>query len=207
MMRPTGNVEERLLGADFVRAAACLIVLFHHLAQRMTLMSHSQKILLLALIALAGCSKEATPPPPAAAPVSNIALVEPGAIDAPAVQADEFSGSFAPGGVAANYRATFSGGQIKSLQETRPAAGGERRGVYEFHGARLLKYDGAALGSADELQLEFSEQGKMLVARAGAGTASDEEISAIRDRAQSLRSHAVSQRAVRGHEKAGQPKN
>ena len=25
----------RLLGADFVRASACLIVLFHHLAQRM----------------------------------------------------------------------------------------------------------------------------------------------------------------------------
>jgi peptidoglycan/LPS O-acetylase OafA/YrhL len=28
-------IENRLLGADFVRATACLIVLFHHLAQRM----------------------------------------------------------------------------------------------------------------------------------------------------------------------------
>lgn len=29
-----GNQDARLLGADFVRASACLIVLFHHLAQR-----------------------------------------------------------------------------------------------------------------------------------------------------------------------------
>src|SRR6187399_3266653 len=28
--------ENRLLGADFVRAAACLTVLFHHLSQRMS---------------------------------------------------------------------------------------------------------------------------------------------------------------------------
>lgn len=28
--------ENRLLGADFIRAAACFIVLFHHLAQRMS---------------------------------------------------------------------------------------------------------------------------------------------------------------------------
>src|SRR6186713_1297834 len=28
--------DSRLLGADFVRAAACLTVLFHHLAQRMS---------------------------------------------------------------------------------------------------------------------------------------------------------------------------
>ena len=29
-------VDNRLAGADFVRAAACLMVLAHHLAQRMT---------------------------------------------------------------------------------------------------------------------------------------------------------------------------
>src|SRR5688572_21954674 len=29
-------IEERLLGADFVRAAACLTVLAHHLGQRMS---------------------------------------------------------------------------------------------------------------------------------------------------------------------------
>jgi hypothetical protein len=40
----------------------------------------------------------------------------------------------------------------------------------------------------------------VLVARAGDKDASPEEISAIRDRAQSLRSHAVAQFAVRGHE-------
>lgn len=32
--------DNRLLGADFVRAAACLTVLFHHLAQRMSWQDH-----------------------------------------------------------------------------------------------------------------------------------------------------------------------
>ena len=34
--RPGEMTENRLLGADFARAAACLIVLFHHLAQRLS---------------------------------------------------------------------------------------------------------------------------------------------------------------------------
>lgn len=36
LRRRPGLTETRLLGADFVRAAACLTVLFHHLAQRMS---------------------------------------------------------------------------------------------------------------------------------------------------------------------------
>ncbi len=156
-----------------------------------------EKIFLVtALIAFAGCSKEAAAP---AAAVSNpTPLVAQSAVDSPATKSDELRSSFAPGGIAATYRATFNGDQIKALHETRTAD--QRKGDYEFLGARLMKYSGAALGSANILQLEFNEQGKVLVARAGADTASDEEIIAIRDRAQSLRSHAVAQRAIRGHD-------
>lgn len=145
-------------------------------------------------LAIVGCSKP---------PASSTPLVEQSAADQKAVGLDEFSGSFAPGGIHASYRATFSEGQIKTLEETRDATatGASSRGNYEFQGARLLKYQGAALGSTDELQLEFDPQGRVLVARAGEKDASPEEISAIRDRAQSLRSHAVAHYSVRGHEK------
>lgn len=154
-----------------------------------------------ALLTLGGCSKEAAAP--MTAPSNSTALVEQSAIDAPAVKAEELRASFAPGGIAATYRATFRDTQVKTIQETRQAAAGdaERSGEYEFYGARLIKYHGAALGSAETLQLEFDEQGKVLVARAGSNTASNEEITRIRDRAQSLRSHAAAQRAVRGHDR------
>ena len=64
-----------------------------------------------------------------------------------------------------------------------------------------MKYHGAALDSNDTIELEFDQQGKVLKARAGDKDVSAEAITAIRDRAQSLRSHAVSQYAVKGHDK------
>lgn len=160
------------------------------------LVSPSQKIFLVAaLLALAGCSKES------AAPATP--LVEQAAVDPPAAQLEEFRGSLAPGGIAATYNATFSGNQIKAIAESRRPSETEpaQTGEYEFYGARLIKYQGAALHSAQNIELQFDVQGKLLVARAGEKTVSAEEISAIRDRAQSLRSHAVAQRAVRGHDK------
>jgi hypothetical protein len=163
------------------------------------LVSLSQKIgLVAALCAVAACSKESAAP---AAPAGNQPLVEQlveqRAVDPPAAPVEEFRGSFAPGGIAATYRATFSADQIKTILETRKAG----EAAYEFFGARLIKYQGAALGTAQDIELQFDIQGKLLIARAGENTVSAEEISAIRDRAQSLRSHAVAQRAVRGHGK------
>lgn len=144
------------------------------------------------LLLAAGCSKQPSSTPPPGAP-----LVEQRAGDAlPA--ADELTGTFAPGGIAATYRATFTGGKIHSLEEMRQES--SRRGIYEFFGARLLKYRGAALGSSDTIELEFDQQGKLLVARAGDKDVSSEEITAIRDRAQSLRSHAVALHDVHGHD-------
>ncbi len=144
------------------------------------------------LLLAAACSKQPPPSAPSSAP-----LVEQSAAD-PAHAPDEFRGSFAPGGVAATYRATFNEGKIQRLEETRAAT--SQTGTYEFVGARLLKYQGAALGSNDTIELEFDQQGKVLVARAGDKVMSAEEISAIRDRAQSLRSHAVAQHDVHGHD-------
>ena len=141
---------------------------------------------------VAACSKEpATPSAP------TTPLVEQRAADPHPVRVEELQGKFAPGGIAASYRATFSNGQIQSLQETREAS--SQSGVYEFLGARLMKYRGAALSSAENIELEFDQRGRVLVNRAGDKTASPEEISAIRDRAQSLRSHALAHRDVRGH--------
>lgn len=143
------------------------------------------------LILIAACSKE----PPAPSPTTP--LVEQRAADvAPAP--NEFRGSFAPGGIAATYRAVFNDGKIQSLEETRTAT--SQVGTYEFLGARLMKYRGAALGSNDTIELEFDQQGKVLSARAGDREVSKEEITAIRDRAQSLRSHAVAQHDVQGHD-------
>ena len=151
------------------------------------------------LAALAACSKQSDPP---TTPSSDTPLVEQLAADPPAAPVEEFRGAFAPGGIAADYRAIFSSNQIKSIAETRQvgASATVQSGEYEFHGARLIKYQGAALGSAQDIELQFDVQGKVLVARAGENTVSAEEISAIRDRAQSLRSHAVAQYAVRGHD-------
>jgi hypothetical protein len=154
-----------------------------------------QPMKLLALIAtllVAACSKEAPKSDSHGTP-----LVEQSAADS-APAADEFRGSFAPGGIDATYTATFNEGKIQRLEETRTAT--SQTGTYEFLGARLMKYHGAALKSNDTLQLEFDQQGKVVVARAGDKEASTEEISAIRDRAQSLRSHAVALHDVRGHD-------
>lgn len=155
--------------------------------------SHTKKILAATtLFIVAACSKE-----PAAPIAPSTPLVEQSAADPQAVRVEEFRGKFAPGGIEANYRATFSDGQIKTLEETREP--GAQTGAYEFRGARLMKYRGAALGSEANIELEFDQQGKVLVARAGDKEASAEQITAIRDRAQSLRSHAVAQHDVQGH--------
>jgi hypothetical protein len=146
-----------------------------------------------ALFIVAACSKE--PATPTASPTTP--LVEQSAADPKPVRIEEFHGKFAPGGIAASYRATFSDGQIKALEETRES--NAQTGAYEFQGARLMKYQGAALSSAATIELEFDQQGKVVVNRAGDKEVSPEEISAIRDRAQSLRSHAVAHHEVRGH--------
>jgi hypothetical protein len=154
--------------------------------------SVEKKIFIASLFIVAACSKQPEPSPAPTTP-----LVEQRAADTQPARVEEFAGKFAPGGIEASYRATFSDGQIKSVAETRESDG--QSGAYEFLGARLMKYQGAALGSAERIELEFDQQGKVLVSRAGDKEVSPEEIRAIRDRAQSLRSHALAHHDVRGH--------
>lgn len=149
-------------------------------------------VIATALLAVA-CSKEQPAPSP------STPLVERRAADPAPTATEEFRSSFAPGGIDAKYRATFSEGQIQSLEETRKAT--SQTALYEFRGARLMKYRGAGLTSNDEIELEFDLRGKVLTARAGDKEVDPEEITAIRDRAQSLRSHAVAQHAVQGHDR------
>ena len=147
-----------------------------------------------AVFIVAACSKEPTTPN-----VPSTPLVEQSAADPKAgARIEEFRGRFAPGGIASSYRATFIDGQIKSLEEIREPDG--QSGAYEFKGARVMKYQGAALGSAAKIELEFDERGQVLLSRAGDKEVNADEISAIRDRAQSLRSHAVAHHEVRGHD-------
>ena len=166
-----------------------------HPKQRVSSLSRSHQIatVIAASLLAVACSKEQPPKAP------STPLVEQRAADPAPTKTEEFRSSFAPRGIAATYRATFSEGQIQSLEETRKAT--SQTANYEFRGARLMKYRGAALNSNELIELEFDLQGKVLTARAGDKEVSAEEITAIRDRAQSLRSHAVAQHAVQGHDR------
>lgn len=192
---------ERLSPATDVRRSAGRPICWHYLSvsdtNRNMKSVQLKRISALAMLLLgAACSKEPPAPATDTAPPST-PLVEQRAADT-AAATEEFHGSFAPGGIAATYRATFDEGKIQRLEETRKAT--SQTGTYEFLGARLMKYHGAALGSNDTIELEFDQIGKVLVARAGDKEVSAEEINAIRDRAQSLRSHAVAQHDVQGHD-------
>jgi hypothetical protein len=114
--------------------------------------------------------------------------------------AEEIRSKLDAGGVTATYRAFFHEGELKLIIETRgdnPPAGSA---AYELYGARLTKYRGPGLTSDANVELELDLKGKIVSARAGSTAASPEEIAAIRNRAQLLRSHALTQRTVRSHE-------
>ncbi len=145
----------------------------------------------LIVLALAACSKEPTttqsaPLTPAIAPTNT---------DAANVRT--LSGRINAAGIAATYEATFDEGERVRIAEQRADS---RKGEYELRGARLLHYSGGGLSSADQIELRFSLQGVLELAKSGSGgTVSQEEISAIRERAQLLRSHALAQKTTRDH--------
>jgi hypothetical protein len=144
----------------------------------------------LILLALGACSKEPTttqsaPLTPAIAPTNDVAA-----------NARTFGGRINAGGIEATYEATFGEQERVRIAEQRA----DRKGEYELRGARLLHYSGGGLSSADQIELRFSLQGVLELAKSGSGgTVSQEEISAIRERAQLLRSHALAQKTTRDH--------
>ena len=145
----------------------------------------------LILLALGACSKEPTttqsaPLTPAIAPTNEVAA-----------NAPKLSGRINVAGIEATYEATFQEQERLRIAERRADS---RRGEYELRGARLLHYSGSGLSSADAIELRFSLQGVLELAKSGSGgTVSQEEISAIRERAQLLRSHALAQKTTKDH--------
>jgi len=76
---------------------------------------------------------------------------------------------------------------------------GEQSAQRSRHRARLLHYSGSGLSSAEPIELRFNLQGALELAKSGNGTVPPEEISAIRERAQLLRSHALAQKSTQDH--------
>jgi hypothetical protein len=143
----------------------------------------------LILLALGACSKQFTPPP--SAPL----VTAPTEVAAPAT-ALKVSSQLNAAGIAAAYDATFEEREQMRIAEQRADA---RNGEYEFRGARLLHYSGSGLSSAEPIELRFNLQGALELAKSGNGTVPPEEISAIRERAQLLRSHALAQKSTQDH--------
>jgi hypothetical protein len=145
----------------------------------------------LILLALGACSKQPTttqnaPLTPALAPTIEVAVTAP-----------KLSGRINAAGIEATYEATFEEQERLRISEQRADS---RKGEYELRGARLLHYSGSGLSSADAIELRFSLQGVLELAKSGSGgTVPQEEISAIRERAQLLRSHALAQKTTRDH--------
>jgi hypothetical protein len=104
------------------------------------------------------------------------------------------------GGIASRYAPQFEGSALVRIDEQRETEEGKAApGAYVFQGARLMRYEGDALDGAGRLLLVFDLQGRVITARLGESAASDEQISAIRTRAQLLRNHALAQHASRTH--------
>ena len=144
----------------------------------------------LVLLALGACSKE-----PAPAQSTSLAPVVAPTKTATA-NAPTLSGQLNAAGIAAKYDATFADGEQLRIVEQRADS---HTGEYEFRGARLLHYSGSGMLSANSLELRFNLQGAVELAQSAAGTVSTEEISAIRERAQILRSHALAQKTGHDH--------
>ena len=96
------------------------------------------------------------------------------------------------GGVETAYSAHFDGTQIRRISETRA---GTKQGNYEFNGARLTHYKGAALVGDADIELTFDLQGALIESKG----ANDAEVSAIRERASLLRSLALTKRTTQSH--------
>jgi hypothetical protein len=138
--------------------------------------------LLIALATFAGCSKPA-----------------PQQTDDWSLQAGEVVKAHGEiGGIVTRYEARFDEqGALTSITETRVADARELAGAYTFKGARLLEYKGATIDDAKDIAITFNLQGALT---AGGEDLSPEEIAAITNRAQLLRSLALTRKTSQGHD-------
>jgi hypothetical protein len=153
---------------------------------------------LCAAAVLAGCSKQP-------APMTATQSSEPPATSAPEPESNSAANSgnvmrarLNASGVAAEYSAHFDGKNLVRIDEHRQPQGSSAvDGEYTFQGARLLRYHGAKISQPAVMDLQFDMQGALQSGRVADVTA--EDIDAIRNRAQLLRSHALAQRGAREH--------
>jgi hypothetical protein len=142
-----------------------------------------------------GCAEKPAPAPQS----SNADVAHPSVTTDSATAADPnvTRAKLNASGVAAEYAARFESEKLISIDEQRqPQPESTLTGQYTYQGARLLRYQGAKVTEPAQLDLQFDLQGMVQ----GRGPeVSDEEITAIRNRAQLLRSHALAQRATRNH--------
>jgi hypothetical protein len=147
-------------------------------------------LMLLSLAAaMTSCSKEPAPQTPLVVPQAQNTT--------PAPETTTATGTIDAAGISASYEAQFSDARLERIVETRGAAG---RAEYSFKGARLLHYSGPALHDGRAVELQLDVNGRVLSATAGSDPMSQEQISEITSRAQLLRSHALTQAAVRSHQ-------
>jgi hypothetical protein len=143
------------------------------------------------LVSVVGCSEEASERPRQSA--DNPPLVT---APAPAEQAPIHTEA---GGVPATYIPYYENGSLLRIAEERRPSGESQPGQYEFHGARLTRYSGASLKGQGPVELEFNLQGALIASRGASGSVSDDEVAAVRSRANLLRSHALAQKTTRTH--------
>lgn len=170
-----------------------------HGASRFFILTGTTLVAALTLSLFAGCSKQE----PAATQAQETKQA------APPVQHEEVAPEKDPtdgsvvtakvdaSGIPVKYTAHFDGDKLTRIDEVRNADG--RQGEYDFYGARLVKYSGAATASAATLLIEFDMTGSVESAQADPSPMAHSEINAIRERAQLLRSHALAQRETRMH--------
>jgi hypothetical protein len=149
----------------------------------------AQNALLLTLL-LTGCSKSPSPPS------------EPLVTAPPATSQSDIRATAIFNGVQSKYVGHMKAGHLQSLDEERAGtAGAVTHGEYSFYEARLVKYRGDALMSQGGVELEFDLHGALTKSQSASGVpVSAEEISAIRNRAQLLRSHALAARDTQMHQ-------
>jgi hypothetical protein len=147
------------------------------------------------LVALSGCSKrdhDRSDQQVSAAPLVMAAPAEEPTTNAIATDA---------GGIPTTYMPYFEGGSLLRITEARGSSAQHAGPAeYHYHGARLVRYTGAALQGEGSLHLEFDLQGTLISARKPEGPVAEDEVAAVRRRAQLLRSHALAQRATRMHQ-------
>jgi hypothetical protein len=146
-------------------------------------------LLAVGVAILSGCSKQHTPAPE-----------EPWVTDEQVMRAEA-----QVAGIDTSYAAYFNGTQLTRIVEKRKAPR-TAQAEYTFKGARVVAYRGDAIATEQSnVELSFDMKGALTNSSKNVDA---EEIAAVRNRAQLLRSLALARRTTMQHsESSGSPAN